>query len=169
MCHFHVWYGSPKEEAPTIHWEGRGNDKCITQRCWGHEQRVPAYGSAEAAAAAKQRDARLLLYAVSSADVVWWSGEGGDSVGGAAGGHAASSSHLHLQLRHWSLTISCYFFLVFIGFRSTKLLWHVEKQLLVQGQVTIIFVVFVCLFVCLSVCLFVHSFSQPSLIRLRSN
>jgi len=32
---------------------------------------------------------------------------------------------------------------------------------LVHGQVTIIFVV--------SVCLFVHSFSQPSLIRFRSN
>jgi len=44
---------------------------------------------------------------------------------------------------------------------------------LVHGQVTIIFVVsvclFVCLFVCLSVCLFVQSFSQPSLIRFRSN
>ena len=37
--------------------------------------------------------------------------------------------------------------------------------LLVHGQVTIIFVVSVCL----SVCLFVQSFSQPSLIRFRSN
>jgi len=37
--------------------------------------------------------------------------------------------------------------------------------LLVHGQVTIIFVVSVCLFVCL----FVQSFSQPSLIRFRSN
>ena len=37
-------------------------------------------------------------------------------------------------------------------------------QLLVHGQVTIIFVS-----VCLSVCLFVQSFSQPSLIRFRSN
>ena len=36
---------------------------------------------------------------------------------------------------------------------------------LVHGQVTIIFVVSVCL----SVCLFVQSFSQPSLIRFRSN
>jgi len=36
---------------------------------------------------------------------------------------------------------------------------------LVHGQVTIIFVVSVCL----SVCLFVQSFSQPSLIRCRSN
>jgi len=36
---------------------------------------------------------------------------------------------------------------------------------LVHSQVTIIFVVSVCL----SVCLFVQSFSQPSLIRLRSN
>jgi len=36
---------------------------------------------------------------------------------------------------------------------------------LVHGQVTIIFVVSVCLFVCL----FVQSFSQPSLIRFRSN
>ena len=42
-------------------------------------------------------------------------------------------------------------------------LWHVS--LLVHGQVTIIFVVSVCL----SVCLFVQSFSQPSLIRFRSN
>jgi len=38
---------------------------------------------------------------------------------------------------------------------------------LVHGQVTIIFVVSVCLFVCLSVCL--CSFSQPSLIRFGSN
>jgi len=37
--------------------------------------------------------------------------------------------------------------------------------LLVHGQVTIIFVVSVCLFVCL----FVQSFSQPSLIQFRSN
>ena len=36
---------------------------------------------------------------------------------------------------------------------------------LVYGQVTIIFVVSVCL----SVCLFVQSFTQPSLIRFRSN
>ena len=35
------------------------------------------------------------------------------------------------------------------------------RYLLVHGQVTIIFVV--------SVCLFVQSFSQPSLIRFRSN
>jgi len=44
---------------------------------------------------------------------------------------------------------------------------------LVHGQVTIIFVVSVglsvCLFVCLFVYLFVQSFSQPSLIRFRSN
>jgi len=38
-------------------------------------------------------------------------------------------------------------------------------SVLVHGQVTIIFVVPVCLFVCL----FVQSFSQPSLIRFRSN
>ena len=37
--------------------------------------------------------------------------------------------------------------------------------MLVHGQVTIIFVVSVCL----SVCLFVQSFSQPSLIRFQSN
>ena len=37
-------------------------------------------------------------------------------------------------------------------------------KILVHGQVTIIFVVSVCL----SVCLFVQSFSQPSLIRFRS-
>ena len=47
------------------------------------------------------------------------------------------------------------------------------EHLLVHGQVTIIFVGsvcwFVCLSVCLSVCLFVQSFSQPSLIRFRSN
>jgi len=45
--------------------------------------------------------------------------------------------------------------------------------LLVHGQVTISFVVSVCLsvylFVCLSVCLFVQSFSQPSSIRFGSN
>ena len=40
---------------------------------------------------------------------------------------------------------------------------------LVHGQVTIIFVVSVGLSVCLFVCLFVQSFSQPSLIRFRSN
>ena len=40
---------------------------------------------------------------------------------------------------------------------------------LVHGQVTIIFVVSVDLSVCLFVCLFVQSFSQPSLIRFRSN
>jgi len=39
------------------------------------------------------------------------------------------------------------------------------KVFLVHGQVTIIFVVSVGL----SVCLFVQSFSQPSLIRFRSN
>ena len=36
---------------------------------------------------------------------------------------------------------------------------------LVHGQVTIIFVVSVCLFVCLFACLLVQSFSQPSFIR----
>jgi len=41
--------------------------------------------------------------------------------------------------------------------------------MLVHGQVTIIFVVSVCLFVSLFVCLFVQSFSQPSLIRFGSN
>jgi len=41
--------------------------------------------------------------------------------------------------------------------------------MLVHGQVTIIFVVSVCLSVGFSVCLFVQSFSQPSLIRFRSN
>ena len=40
-----------------------------------------------------------------------------------------------------------------------------SMYLLVHGQVTIIFVVSVCL----SVCLFVQSFSQPSLIRFRSS
>jgi len=44
-----------------------------------------------------------------------------------------------------------------------------ESSLLVHGQVTIIFVVSVGLSVCLFVCLFVRSFSQPSLIRFRSN
>ena len=44
-----------------------------------------------------------------------------------------------------------------------------KLTLLVHGQVTIIFVVSVYLFVCLSLCLFVQSFSQPSLIRFRSN
>ena len=42
-------------------------------------------------------------------------------------------------------------------------------RFLVHGQVTIIFVVSVGLSVCLFVCLFVQSFSQPSLIRFRSN
>ena len=40
---------------------------------------------------------------------------------------------------------------------------------LVHGQVTIIFVVSVCLSVCLFVCSFVQSFSQPSSIRFGSN
>jgi len=44
------------------------------------------------------------------------------------------------------------------GFNKTS-------AVLIHGQVTIIFVVSVCLFVCL----FVQSFSQPSLIRFRSN
>ena len=44
-----------------------------------------------------------------------------------------------------------------------------EAALLVHGQVTIIFVVSVALSICLSVCLFVQSFSQPPLIRFRSN
>jgi len=43
------------------------------------------------------------------------------------------------------------------------------RKLLVHGQVTIIFVLSVGLSVGLSVCLFVQSFSQPSLIRFRSN
>ena len=45
------------------------------------------------------------------------------------------------------------------------LIHSVIRELLVHGQVTIIFVVSVGL----SVCLFVQSFSQPSLIRFRSN
>ena len=46
----------------------------------------------------------------------------------------------------------------------------VASGFLVDGQVTIIFVVSVCLLVCLSVCLFVvQSFSQPSSIRFGSN
>jgi len=40
-----------------------------------------------------------------------------------------------------------------------------SRAFLVNGQVTIIFVVSVCLFVCL----FVQSFSQSSLIRFQSN
>jgi len=48
-------------------------------------------------------------------------------------------------------------------------LLYYSVELLVHGQVTIIFVVSVCLFVCLSVWLFVQSFSQPSLIRFWSN
>ena len=43
------------------------------------------------------------------------------------------------------------------------------NDVLVYGQVTVIFVVSVGLSVCLSVCLFVQSFSQPSLIQFRSN
>jgi len=46
---------------------------------------------------------------------------------------------------------------------------RVVVNILIHGQVTIIFVVSVCLPVCLFVCLFVRSFSQPSLIRFRSN
>jgi len=46
---------------------------------------------------------------------------------------------------------------------------HQPSRVLVHGQVTIIFVVSVCLSVYLFVCLFVQSFSQPSLIRFRSN
>jgi len=50
---------------------------------------------------------------------------------------------------------------------AVKLEWQQvdDVALLVHGQVTIIFVVSVCLFVCL----FVQSFSQPSLIQFRSN
>jgi len=43
--------------------------------------------------------------------------------------------------------------------------WNSELSLLVYGQVTIIFVLSVCLFVCL----FVQSFPQPSLIQFRSS
>jgi len=67
-----------------------------------------------------------------------------------------------------------YFFNV-CGCSSYKLLYtqfslllklpNFVKKMLVHGQVTIIFVVSVCL----CVCLFVQSFSQPSLIRFRSN
>ena len=46
---------------------------------------------------------------------------------------------------------------------------YTRHTFLVHGQVTIIFVVSVGLSVCLFVCLFVQSFSQPSLIRFRSN
>ena len=49
--------------------------------------------------------------------------------------------------------------------QSIELAYH----FLVHGQVTIIFVVSVCLFVCLFVSLFVQSFSQPSLIRFLAN
>ena len=49
--------------------------------------------------------------------------------------------------------------------RYRSLITFVGIRLLVHGQVTIIFVVSVCL----SVCLFVQSFYQPSLIRFRSN
>ena len=54
-----------------------------------------------------------------------------------------------------------------LSVRSVWFLFYytVFEKILVHGQVTIIFVVSVGL----SVCLFVQSFSQPSLIRLRSN
>jgi len=57
--------------------------------------------------------------------------------------------------------------LVFIGrpIHYYPVLGIILLLLLVHGQVAIIFVVSVCL----SVCLFVQSFSQPSLIRFRSN
>ena len=59
------------------------------------------------------------------------------------------------------------------GKKKTNIYGALVLLLLVHGQVTIIFVVsvclFVCLFVCLSVCLFVQSFSQPSSIRFGSN
>jgi len=53
---------------------------------------------------------------------------------------------------------------VLVSYLASSVL-QVWVKLLVHGQVTIIFVVSVCLFVCL----FVQSFSQPSLIRFRSN
>jgi len=52
-----------------------------------------------------------------------------------------------------------------VTFYATIYQHHLYAYLLVHGQVIIIFV----FSVCLSVCLFVRSFSQPSLIRSRSN
>ena len=60
-------------------------------------------------------------------------------------------------------------YVVLVCARSTvdggRAITTVSVIVLVHGQVTIIFIVSVCL----SVCLFVQSFSQPSLIRFRSS
>ena len=64
----------------------------------------------------------------------------------------------------WRLSIfDCFCIFSLPGF--SRQAYVMPLLLLVHGQVTIIFVVSVCLFVCL----FVQSFSQPSLIRFRSN
>ena len=62
-----------------------------------------------------------------------------------------------------SFLCSAYSLLVLMLMRPQR--WPCHVLLLVHGQVTIIIVVSVCLFVCL----FVQSFSEPSLIRFRSN
>jgi len=70
---------------------------------------------------------------------------------------------VHFRIMHERITptyyntVLVYFMLLIVSYFSANLL--------VRGQVTIIFVVSVCL----SVCLFLRSFSQPSLIRFRSN
>ena len=57
----------------------------------------------------------------------------------------------------------------FGGLCAIYVLQNTLALVLVHGQVTIIFVVSVCLSVCLFVCLFVQNFSQPSSIRFGSN
>jgi len=78
-------------------------------------------------------------------------------------------SELTKSLMCWrKLRESCLLLLHVRGYTSKAVDGHIVKgkgSLLVHGQVTIIFVVSVCL----CVCLFVQSFSQPSLIRFRLN
>ena len=70
-------------------------------------------------------------------------------------GSAALCLSVCLRVRRWSLEI--------------RLNSWSRSVLFVHGQVTIIFVVSLGFSACLFVCLFVQSFSQPSLIRFRSN
>ena len=143
-CTFRFRCGRPEEEAQTI-CQQRGHHHCIAHRCWGDEHRVWAHGSTKAAAG-QQLDASFLWDDLSPANVFRWGWEGWNSVWDATGGDAALSPHLHLQLRHWSLNISCYFILVSIGFRSSNLLWHVGNDLLLRpGALSVTMSMFVCL------------------------
>jgi len=77
-------------------------------------------------------------------------------------------SILDYQVRRMSVLfsyVSLYLSVMYMNLFITHFFVSLDHRSLVHGQVTIIFVVSVCL----SVCLFVQSFSQPCLIRFRSN